>query len=93
MPDLADNIGIATDRMLHAETGMVERRDGYITVRTPDSPDYFFGNLLMLRECPTTDDLQWLERDFARWIGTPPLIAHRTFAWAERVDGAVALSG
>ncbi|RFU45158.1 GNAT family N-acetyltransferase [Paraburkholderia sp. DHOC27] len=93
MPNLADNLGIATDLLLHAETGKVERRDDYIVVRTPDSPDYFFGNMLFLQARPTTDDLQRLEIDFARWVGTPPLIAHRAFEWPETAEVTVELDG
>jgi ribosomal protein S18 acetylase RimI-like enzyme len=32
-----------------------------------------------------------LEDDFAQLIGTPPLIAHRTFAWPEGADSVVTL--
>lgn len=93
MRNLADNLGIATDLLLHAETGTVEWRDEYVVVRTPDSPDYFFGNMLILQERPSTDDRQRLEGDFAQWVGIPPRIAHRTFAWPERADGPVNLDG
>jgi hypothetical protein len=91
MPELADNLGIATDLLLHAETGMVERRGEYVVVRTPDSPDYFFGNMLFLRERPAAENLQQLEIEFARWVGTPPLIAHRTFEWPESASGDIDL--
>lgn len=47
----------------------------------------------MLRERPSTDELPGLERDFAQWVGMPPRIAHRTFAWAEGADGEVNLDG
>jgi hypothetical protein len=93
MLELADNLGMTTDLLLHAETGTVEWKEECIVIRTPDSPDYFFGNMLMLRERPSTDDLTRLESDFARWVGIPPRIAHRTFEWPESVDGEVNLDG
>jgi predicted GNAT family N-acyltransferase len=86
MHDFPENLGLATDLFLHRETGMVESRDGYLVVRTPDAPEYFFGNLLVLERRPSASDLKPLEQAFAQLIGTPPLIAHRTFTWPESAN-------
>ena len=86
-----DNLGLATDLLLHTETGVVESRDDYIVVRTPDAPEYFFGNMLVLPQRPLGSDLKRLEHDFAHLIGTLPLIAHRTFGWPESADSVVTL--
>ena len=43
MLNLSDNLGLATDLLLHAETGMVESQDDYVVVRTPDAPEYFLA--------------------------------------------------
>ena len=83
-----DNLGLATDLLLHAETGIVELRDDYIVVRTPDAPEYFFGNMLFLPQRPAGIDLKRLEHDFAQLVGTLPLIAHRTFTWPESAGRA-----
>ena len=83
------NLGLATDLLLHTEIGMVESRDDYIVVRTPDAPEYFFGNMLVLHKRPSANDLRLLEHDFGQLVGTPPLIAHRTFAWPESADSEV----
>ncbi|TDY22448.1 hypothetical protein B0G81_2756 [Paraburkholderia sp. BL6665CI2N2] len=91
MHHFPDNLGLATDLLLHTETGMVESRDDYIVVRTPGAPEYFFGNMLVLQQEPAESDLKRLEHDFAQLIGTPPLIAHRTFAWPESADSVVTL--
>jgi ribosomal protein S18 acetylase RimI-like enzyme len=91
MHHFSDNLGLATDLWLHTETGIVESRDGYTIVRTPDAPEYFFGNMLMLQQRPSESDLKRLEHDFARLVGSPPLIAHRTFAWPESTDSAITL--
>ena len=77
------NLGLATDLLLHTDIGVVESRDDYIVVRTPDAPEYFFGNMLVLRQRPSASDLELLEHDFGDLVGTPPLIAHRTFMWPE----------
>jgi hypothetical protein len=79
----ANNLGLFTDLLLHRETGTVDPEGEYVVVRTPDAPDYFFGNLLFLQERPTDGDIERLEHDFARFVGTPPRIAHRTFVWPE----------
>ena len=86
-----ENLGLATDLLIHAEIGVVESVDGYVVVRTPESPEYFFGNMLVLQRRPEKRDLNRLERDFAQLIGVPPLITHRTFVWAESDEGAVDL--
>lgn len=91
MRHFPDNLGLATDLLLHTETGMVESRDDYIVVRTPDAPEYFFGNMLVLQQRPAESDLKRLEHQFAQFVGTPPLIAHRTFAWPESVGSVVTL--
>jgi hypothetical protein len=91
MLNFSDNLGLATDLLLHAETGMVESQDDYVVVRTPDAPEYFFGNMLVLEQRPSEIDLKRLESDFAEFVGIPPLIAHRTFAWPERADSVVNL--
>jgi hypothetical protein len=91
MPHFPDNLGLATDLLLHAETGIVESRHDYIVVRTPDAPDYFFGNMLVMRHRPSETDLKRLEHDFAQFVGRPPVIAHRTFTWPENADSVATL--
>lgn len=91
MQRFPDNLGLATDLLLHTETGIVESRDDYIVVRTPGAPEYFFGNMLVLRQRPSASDLKLLEHDFGQLVGIPPLIAHRTFAWPENADSEVTL--
>ncbi|XUW90609.1 GNAT family N-acetyltransferase [Burkholderia sp. M6-3] len=91
MQQFPDSLGLATDLLLHTEIGVVESRGDYIVVRTPDAPEYFFGNMLVLQQRPSVSDLKSLEHDFGHLIGTPPLIAHRTFAWPESADSVVSL--
>ena len=57
MRHFPDNLGLATDLLLHTETGVVESRDDYIVVRTPDAPEYFSGNMLVLPQRPLGSDL------------------------------------
>ncbi|PQV54715.1 GNAT family N-acetyltransferase [Paraburkholderia sp. BL21I4N1] len=92
MPVVPENLGLATDLLLHAETGSVETKDRYVVVRTPQAHDYFFGNMLVLRDRPSAGEIDRLEEDFARLVGVPPSIAHRTFTWPENDAGAVDLA-
>ncbi|RDU97524.1 GNAT family N-acetyltransferase [Trinickia dinghuensis] len=80
---LQENLGLATDLLLHAEIGSVSHDDRYVVMRTAQAPDYFSGNMLVLDGRPAQDDRQRLEDDFARLVGLPPSIAHRSFAWPE----------
>ncbi|MFP3588372.1 hypothetical protein SCB29_32740 [Paraburkholderia sp. SIMBA_055] len=74
MQRFPDNLGLATDLLLHTEIGMVESRDDYIVVRTPDAPEYFFGNMLVLQQRPAASDLKLLEHDFGQLVGTHRLL-------------------
>jgi ribosomal protein S18 acetylase RimI-like enzyme len=80
---IQQNLGLATDLLLHAEMGSVSHDEGYAIVRTQQAPEYFSGNMLVLSARPAKTDHQRLEDDFARLIGGPPAIVHRSFAWPE----------
>ena len=86
---IQENLGLATDLLLHAEIGSVTHDDRYVVMRTVQAPDYFSGNMLLLAGRPSADDRERLEDDFARLVGTQPAIAHRSFAWPE-ADSALA---
>jgi hypothetical protein len=72
-----------TDLLLHERNGIVERKPEYTVVRTPDAPQYFFGNMLVLSGRPTEQDVIPLESLFAKEIGIPPTIKHQTFMWPD----------
>ncbi|HEY5801094.1 MAG TPA: GNAT family N-acetyltransferase, partial [Burkholderiaceae bacterium] len=73
--------GIETSLLFNRATGVVGARDGYTVVRSPELPDFYFGNLLVLPGRPRDAGRALLEADFARLIGAPPRINHRTFMW------------
>jgi ribosomal protein S18 acetylase RimI-like enzyme len=67
---------------------IVERRDGYVVVRSPSNPRHYWGNFLLFDAPPAAEDgLEW-ERRFEGEFGSEPQVEHRTFAW-DRVDGAL----
>lgn len=59
----------------------VERRDGYVVVRSPSNPTHYWGNLLLFDRPPAEGDrIRW-ERQFQAEFAGQPLTAHRTFGW------------
>lgn len=69
----------------------MQKAGNHVVIRAPDAPEYFSGNLLVIDKRPSIDKLLRLESDFARRIGVPPLIGHRSFTWDEPSEGHVDL--
>ena len=60
---------------------VVERRDGYLVVRSPSNPDHWWGNWLLFDDPPAAGDgIRWERRFEAEFGGERPL-AHRAFGW------------
>lgn len=65
---------------------VVERRQGFLLIRSPSNPAHFWGNLLLFDRVPVAGDaLRW-EALFDAAFGDEPQVRHRTFAW-DRTDG------
>ncbi|KTA78851.1 GNAT family N-acetyltransferase [Aeromonas salmonicida] len=88
--------GFATDLLFDRYQGNVVDHEQFWAVRTPDAPDYYFGNYLLLPTPPSDRDKGWLEASFDKLIGLDPRVQHRTFQWPlaegqnSRVAGFVA---
>lgn len=78
----------ATDIDVMAADRVVDRRDGYLVVRSPSHPAFYWGNLLLLDEPPAAGDGPRWERWFDAEFGSDPRVRHRTFAW-DTVDGSI----
>src|ERR1700748_448811 len=76
----------ATDHDVLPVDHVVERRDGYLAVRSPSNPAHYWGNLLLFDDAPSPGDGKEWERLFELEFGSDPLIEHVTLAW-DRVDG------
>ncbi len=70
--------GFATDLLFDRYQGNVVAHEQFWTVRTPDVPDYYFGNYLLLPTPPSDRDKGWLEASFDKLIGQDPRVQHRT---------------
>lgn len=79
------NLGITTDLFFFDEAN-IRRRDGYTVVRTPEQPDYFWGNFLIMDEPPGPGAYQRWRRLFEREFGTTAGVQHVTFEW-DAVNG------
>jgi ribosomal protein S18 acetylase RimI-like enzyme len=66
---------------------VVERKEGYLLVRSPGNPGHWWGNLLLFDRPPGAGDAHRWERLFEAEFGDEPRVRHRTFAW-DRTDGA-----
>jgi ribosomal protein S18 acetylase RimI-like enzyme len=66
----------------------LERRDGYLVVRSPSNPGHHWGNLLIFDDPPGPGDAERWERRFADEFGSEPQVRHVTLAW-DRPDGTL----
>ncbi len=78
---LVRSLALRTELGLIASRGRVIDRGDYLVVETPDDPNYFYGNLLVLRAAPQVGEVAYWSRRFAEELGGNPAIRHITFAW------------
>lgn len=52
--------------------------DGGVAIRTPDRPDYYWGNFLVMDGAPGAEDIERWNAAFEREL---PGLPHRTFTW------------
>lgn len=89
MTELPDDLGLGlrTDLMLLQGSARIEVRSDAVTVVSPGNPDFYLGNVLMLRAVPEIEAIpMWRDR-FADRVGSNPGIQHESFAWYARGDG------
>jgi len=77
-----------TEIQVLARDRTLERRDGYLLVRSPQNPQHYWGNYLLFHDPPAAGDgPRWealFEAEFAGAAG----VAHRAFGW-DRADGVL----
>jgi ribosomal protein S18 acetylase RimI-like enzyme len=82
----------ATDLDVLPPDRTVERRDGYLVVRSPGNPSHYWGNLLIFDDPPGAGDGRRWEALFDAALGGDARVRHRTFAW-DRTDGVAGAAG
>jgi ribosomal protein S18 acetylase RimI-like enzyme len=78
----------ATDIDVLAIDRVVNPRDGYLVVRSPSNPAFWYGNFLLFDDPPTEGDGPRWERRFDAEFADEPRARHRTFCW-DRPDGDI----
>jgi predicted N-acetyltransferase YhbS len=86
--DVPRSLAWATDIDVLALDRRVERRDGYLAIRSPSNPTYYWGNLLLFDEPPERGSAAPWEELFAAEFADEPRVRHVTLAW-DRTDGAI----
>jgi ribosomal protein S18 acetylase RimI-like enzyme len=76
----------ATDLDVLPAGRVVERRNGYLLVRSPSNPTHFWGNFLVFDDAPGEGDGRRWEELFDTEFADIDRIRHHAFAW-DRVDG------
>lgn len=84
-------LALRTDLMLLPESGVLERFSDFLVVRTPDNPNFWWGNSLFFDRPPARGDLQRWEEAFETHVrAQQPNSRHTTFSWAGSMRGEVA---
>ena len=78
----------ATDIQVLPRSRVLERRDGYLVVRSPENPSHHWGNFLLFDAPPAAGDGTRWEQLFEAEFPRPSGVAHRAFGW-DRADGAL----
>lgn len=69
---------ITTDIDVLGGSAHIHAFDGGVAVRTPDRPDYYWGNFLIMDQAPIAADMDRWNAAFEREL---PGLPHRTFTW------------
>lgn len=80
------SLGLRSDlSLLNAE--VLDRGD-YLLVRSPEEPNFYWGNLLVFPRPPQAGDFEQWESLFAGEFHDSPGVLHKTFAWDVSEDAA-----
>jgi ribosomal protein S18 acetylase RimI-like enzyme len=78
----------ATDIQTLPRARVVERRDGYLVVRSPENPEHYWGNFLLFDDAPAAGAARRWEQLFDDEFLPLAGVRHMAFAW-DRLDGAL----
>jgi ribosomal protein S18 acetylase RimI-like enzyme len=84
-------LGYRTDLIFPAFDGEIIDRGGYLVIRSPADPTFYWGNFLLFSRPPQEGDYAKWRDLLAREIGTPPETEHQTFGWdsPEGAEGVI----
>jgi ribosomal protein S18 acetylase RimI-like enzyme len=75
-------LGLAIER----DRATVSEHDGFLCVRTPGNPSYYFGNVLIFDRAPQTDDADRWPQHFDEQFAGDPQVRHAAYAWSIDAD-------
>jgi GNAT superfamily N-acetyltransferase len=75
------SLALTTELALAASRGRVTDRGDYLVVETPDDPNYYDGNALVLPAPPQVGEVAYWTRRFGDELGKNPAIKHVTLWW------------
>lgn len=84
-------LGLRTDVALERDRSIVTEHGGFIAMRTPANPGYYFGNVVIFDRAPQAGDEDRWPRQFENVFGGDAEVRHAAFAWSidEGGDGAL----
>jgi len=85
---MIDALVWATDVDVLPPGRILERRDGYLVIRSPSNPTHYWGNFLLFPRPPGEGDGRRWEETFESEFADEPAVRHRTFAW-DCTDGSL----
>src|SRR5262245_53171533 len=86
--DSIQSLALRTDLLFHRLGGLIEAREGYLVVRTPSNPGFFYGNMLVYPRPPLPGEARGWARSFAEEFRTTPAVRHACITW-DGTDGEV----
>lgn len=75
------SLGLQTHLMVDGFDSEIIDHGHYLSIVTPTTPGYFWGNFLLFPDPPEPGDLSDWQRIFAKEIGHRTGIEHQAFAW------------
>lgn len=75
------SLAYKTDLAILGFGGRIEDKGEYLVVETPDNPDYFWGNMLVMKNAPRAGDIQVWSALFKKEFTHQPHVKHMTFGW------------
>jgi hypothetical protein len=75
------SLGYATDLMIAAFDGEIVRGPDFYAARTPTSPLFWWGNLVLFDAPPQPGQVAEWEACFDEHVGCVPGVQHRNLAW------------
>jgi GNAT superfamily N-acetyltransferase len=75
------SLGYRTDLIFPAFDGEIIDRGGYLVIRSPANPTFYWGNFLLFSQPPQEGDFGLWQDLFGSEIGAPPETQHQVFGW------------